>query len=104
MPVKVVSLRALHRDPPTDVMVAVTREGEVVGTFVPVAFATPEALDRQLAAAEILRRPSRVVVHEDTVSADPDAGSAAVPTKGASRKAAQASRDAILRRVNKGGS
>lgn len=84
MPVKVVSLRALHRDPPAGGMAAVTREGEVVGTFVPAAVATPEELERLLGH----RAP-----------AVPDAG----PPVRRDRKAAQAGRDEILRRVRSGG-
>jgi hypothetical protein len=34
---KTISLRALHREPPKDEVVQVTRGGVVVGTFVPVA-------------------------------------------------------------------
>jgi hypothetical protein len=34
---RTMSLRALHRDPPVDWPVQVTRDGEILGTFIPLA-------------------------------------------------------------------
>jgi antitoxin (DNA-binding transcriptional repressor) of toxin-antitoxin stability system len=47
------SLRALHREPPAGESVLVTRDGQVIGTFVPVAAELENATQAVAAAPKV---------------------------------------------------
>jgi hypothetical protein len=123
---KAVSLRALYRQPPSDEAVAVTSDDEIVGTYVPVGVMTPEEIARASRAGPVtftkheigpttqLVTPADRIeeVRVEEVRVEPVAP-VAVPgsvrlgrgvgpdPQLAARRAAQAERDKVLRRMAK---
>lgn len=58
---RTMSLRALYREPPA-LIAQVTLDGEVVGTFVPVAMASPESIEWALVGSPPVARMERISV------------------------------------------